>query len=411
MHHGWILVGLVFATQFVSSGLGIYAFGVLLGPLAEDLGTTRAGISSVLVAMSVAGAAIGPLVGRAVLLIPIHWIMAVGALVMAFSFLWLSRADSLLQLQLGYGIGVAFGMGTLGGVPGAALIVNWFDERRALALGIAGIGISLSGVVMTPVVAIWVESFGWRGTFQIFSVIALATAPLVWWLATTHPRDRGLEPYRESIDPPDEPPAQGLLLSTLEILRQPNLWLVGIAGGISFMAATALIAHIVAFGTDAGYEPTEAAWLLSILAAAATLAKVLFGWIAGYTGERAAFGISIALQAVGLIGLAEFGDHYLALLGAASALGLGYGATAPLMNALLARVFGQLNFGPAMGLAGPILVVFQSLGAPILGTAYDVRGEYGLGLWLLAAAMLVAALAVSRVRISEPPSQPAAERP
>ena len=133
MHHGWILVGLVFATQFVSSGLGIYAFGVLLGPLAEDLGTTRAGISSVLVAMSVAGAAIGPLVGRAVLRIPIHWIMAVGALVMAFSFLWLSRADSLLQLQLGYGIGVAFGMGTLGGVPGAALIVNWFDERRALA--------------------------------------------------------------------------------------------------------------------------------------------------------------------------------------------------------------------------------------------------------------------------------------
>ena len=50
------------------------------------------------------------------------------------------------------------------------------------------------------------------------------------------PRDRGLEPYRESIDPPDEPPAQGLLLSTLEILRQPNLWLVGIAGGIAAIA-------------------------------------------------------------------------------------------------------------------------------------------------------------------------------
>lgn len=411
MHHGWILVGLVFATQFVSSGVGIYAFGVLLGPLAEDIGTTRAGISSVLVAMSVAGAAIGPLVGRAVLYIPIHRIMAVGALTMALSFLWMSRADSLLELQLGYGIGVAFGMGTLGGVPGSALIVNWFDERRALALGVAGVGISLSGALMTPVVAIWLESFGWRGTFEIFGYIALAVVPLVWWLATTHPRDRGLEPYRESADSPGERPAQGRLLSTLETLRQPNLWLVGIAGGISFMAATALIAHIVAFGTDAGYDTTEAAWLLSILAAAAALAKVLFGWLAGYTGERAAFGISIALQAVGLIGLAEFGDSYLALLGAASALGLGYGATVPLMNALLARVFGPLNFGPAMGLAGPILVVFQSLGAPMLGIVYDLRGNYDQGLWLLAAAMLVAALAVSRVRISEPPAQPATDRP
>ncbi len=402
MHYGWVIVGLVFATQFVASAVGIYAFGVLLGPLADDLGTTRAGVSSVLFAMSWAGAVIGPVMGRAVLRIPIRHLMAGGGLVMAISFLGMSHAESLAQLQLGYGIGVALGLGTLSGVPGATLIVNWFDERRALALGISGIGISLAGALMTPVIAIWVDSFGWRGTFQIFAAISLAIVPLVWWLATTHPRDRGLEPYRQDGDAPSSPQQiTGTPMSTLATLRQPNLWLVGVAGGVSFMAATALIAHIVAFGTDRGFETREAAYLLSVLAGFAALAKVLFGWLAERTGERPAFGVSIALQIAGLIGLAEVGDSYPALLAAASILGLGYGGTFPLMNALLARVFGPLNFGPAMGLAGPVLVACQSIGAPMLGYVYDVRGDYGPGLWLLAMAMAIPAVAVLLVRVPE----------
>lgn len=412
MHHAWIIVGLVFTTQFIASAVGIYSFGVLLTPLAEDLGTTRAGLSSVLFAMSWAGAAIGPLLGRAVVRFPIRWIMAAGALAMSISFMAMSRADSLLELQLGYGIGVAIGVGALSGVPAATLIVNWFDERRALALGIAGIGISLSGFVMTPVVAVWIEAFGWQGTFQIFAAISLATIPLVWWLATTRPSDRGLDPYREGGDPgnsPDTEPDSSTPLSTRETLRQPNLWYIAIAGGISFTTATALIAHIVALGTDAGYGATEAAWLLSILAGCAALAKVLFGWLAERIGERPAFGISIALQIVGLIGLAELRGSYSAMLVAASVVGLGYGATFTLMNALLARVFGPVNFGPAMGLAGPMLVACQSVGAPMLGYVYDVRGDYGPGLWLLAAAMAIPAIAVLLVRIPDEPPRSAAD--
>ena len=97
------------------------------------------------------------------------------------------------------------------------------------------------------------------------------------------------------------------------------------------------------------------------------------------------------------------------MLVAASVVGLGYGATFTLMNALLARVFGPVNFGPAMGLAGPMLVACQSVGAPMLGYVYDVRGDYGPGLWLLAAAMAIPAIAVLLVRIPDEPPRSAAD--
>jgi len=37
----------------------------------------------------------------------------------------------------------------LGAIPGSTLVANWFSERRGMALGVAGMGISLSGLAMT----------------------------------------------------------------------------------------------------------------------------------------------------------------------------------------------------------------------------------------------------------------------
>ena len=45
MHPAWFMVGLAFAIQFVGSAVGVYSFGILLGPLVEDLDATRASVS------------------------------------------------------------------------------------------------------------------------------------------------------------------------------------------------------------------------------------------------------------------------------------------------------------------------------------------------------------------------------
>jgi len=398
MHHAWLIVGLVFTTQFVANSVGVYALSVLMGPLQRDLDASRTAVSAILLTLAWAGAAMGPLMGRAVARFPIHRIMAAGCLTMALGFFATARVDTILGVQIGYAIAVAVGMGTLSGVPASALIVNWFEGRRALALGIAGIGISAAGALMTPVTAIWVETLGWRGTFELWGWISLGLVPIVWWLATTHPRDRGLEPYGAG-EPAAQPPATTASVpSAGELLRDPNLWAIGIAAGFAFLSATAVLAHLITLGTDAGFDALDAAFLVSTVAAAAMFAKLLFGALAGWIGERPAFGVALGFEVVGLLGLAELRGDYRALLAAAAVFGLGMGGITPLLAALLARVFGPVQFGMAMGLAAPILALSQSVGAPILGYVYDVQGDYGPGLWLLAALMIVPAAALWLMR-------------
>ena len=107
---------------------------------------------------------------------------------------------------------------------------------------------------------------------------------------------------------------------------------------------------------------------------------------------------------IGLIGIAQLRGSYPLLLAMTSVFGLGMGGALPIMNALLARLFGQASFGPAMGLCAPIMTATQAIGAPLLGYIYDVRGDYTLGLWLFAGALLIptAGMLLMRVEPRDP---------
>ncbi|MFP8877622.1 MAG: MFS transporter [Myxococcota bacterium] len=403
MHRAWILVGLVFLTQFVGNATGFYAFAVILPPAAEEFAVSRARINMVPFALSVSGMVMAPLIGHAVNRVSIRLLMTLGALFMGLTFLAMSRAESVWQLQLGYALGISFASNTLMGVAATTLLVRWFDEKRALALGVAGVGISLAGFVMTPITAGWVEAYGWRGTFQIFALGAFLLAPLVAWLTVGDPRDRGLRPYGRSETPasPDSVASSAPAvepLSTREALGVPALWWIAVATGISLLAVSGVITHAVSLGTDAGYDPVASAYLLSAAAGAAALGKLLFGWLAERLGEREAFALATVLHTLGLLGMAESRDSYPLLLTTYALFGLGMGGITPLMAALLARAFGPVHFGPVMGLAGPILIVFQSMGPPLLGYVYDTWGDYGPGLWGFALIQVVPLYAMWRLR-------------
>jgi len=404
MHRAWVLVGLVFLTQFVANATGFYAFAVILPPIAEDFAVSRAHVNMVPFAMSIAGMLIGPLIGRAVTRVSIRLLMTLGALFMGASFVAMSYAQSVWQLQVGYALGVAFAGNTLIGVAATTLLVRWFDSKRAMALGVAGVGISLAGFLMTPITAGWVEVYGWRGTYQLFALISFLLAPMVAWLVVSDPSEVGEQPYGrpagERVGTTES--TRGVPLSTREALAAPALWWIAVAVGVFFLASSAVVTHAVSLGTDAGYGAVASAYLLSATAGAAAVGKLFFGWLAERIGERGAFAVSTLLNALGLLGMALSRESYV-LLGSMYALfGLGMGGATPLMAALLARAFGPVHFGPVMGLASPILIVFQSVGPPLLGYLYDTQGDYGPGLCAFALLQVVPLFSVWRLRYPDP---------
>ena len=78
------------------------------------------------------------------------------------------------QLFISYNLLLAIGTGLAYTVTSAS-ISRWFVKRRGLALAIVGSGVGLGIVIMTPVAAHLVSSYGWQTAYFIIGLVALCT--------------------------------------------------------------------------------------------------------------------------------------------------------------------------------------------------------------------------------------------
>src|SRR5262249_51325005 len=114
-------------------------------------------------------------------------------------FMGLSTIDSIPTF---YGFFVLGALGaSIGGIQTINLpIVNWFERKRATALGLVSAGFSLGGL-MVPAIAYSMTVNGWRQTLLYAGAIIIAVAlPMSFVI-----RDRP-EPYGYFPDGADAPP-------------------------------------------------------------------------------------------------------------------------------------------------------------------------------------------------------------
>jgi len=407
MFYGWRIVSVVFLTNFIATGLVFYSYGVFFKALAAEFGGSRLGVATGLAIMSVVIAAISPFLGRMVDRGSIRNIMCAGACVLALGFLLASRIGALWQFYLLMGTLVAVGSAMMGALAGSALITNWFSERRGVALGISGMGISGSGMVMALVATALVGAIGWRGTFLVYAVASLvAVVPVVWFTVVNRPEDLGLR--ADGIPASVPPTAQGTAVrnppapawSTRGTLSDLNFWVISQAVAFNFCANGAVLTHIIPHATDIGFEPMAAAWVLSTMAGCGVVGKLLFGWIADRIPKRVAVWVATGLQGLGVWLILDV-QAYGALLLAGTIFGLGMGGMMPLWAALIGAGFGRHAFGRVMGLMGLVMLPIQIVGIPYAGWVYDRYGSYDAAFLTLIGAYAAAMVILLLLRLPE----------
>ncbi len=395
MFYGWVIVAVTFLTQFVTVGTVFYSYGVLLKPLADDLGGSRLAVGSALpLTMIVVGLA-GPSIGRAVDRGSIRAVLLLGAAALSAGFLALSRVAELWQFYLVFGLLISLGMALLGGIANTALVAAWFVRRRGTALGISQIGVSISGMVMAYVTSWLVVLVGWRGTAVAFGVVPIVVLmPLIWSLVVSRPEDRQLQPDGGPRRPREpEAPVARTAWTIGRALRERSIWIIALVVGLNFAGTSTVILQIYPHATDLGYSATQAATVLSVMAGMAALGKPLFGWLADRYDRRGCMWGAIVFQAIGLYGIMNAATH-VSLLGSGALFGLGYGGVLPLWGVLLGALYGREEFGRIIGLMGPMMIPFQTLGIPFAGWVFDRTGSYDgafltfLGLYAASALML-----------------------
>ncbi len=413
MFYGWVMVAVAFVTQFISSGVIFYTFGIALKEWTAEFDAGRFGVSGIHFVLPWAGAAMAPFVGRLASAGHLRLLIPAGAVAAGLGFCAISQSTSLWQLYVIYPLLMAYAAGTLSGVGASTLVVNWFSRTRATALGISQIGASVGGMIMAPLTVSLFGAHGWRSVYLGFGLVILAIAPVLAWLIVGRPADRGLHPdgvvapAGASASPvapgapaPGSPPAAS---SARASLRKPNLWLISFITGVGFMLSSVVVTHLVAMATDAGVEPLRASRLLAIMATVAAFGKVVFGRLADRAGERTAYAVSIVLEMIALGGILLLPTS-LVLEGITAVLGLGIGGNLPLSAALIARTFGPTAFGSMMGMKTMLMTPLVATGTPFAGWIFDVTGSYRIAFSVFLGLVLLSLFALWRVR--PPVAQP-----
>jgi MFS family permease len=271
-------------------------------------------------------------------------------------------------------------------------IVNWFSRRRATAMGIAQMGMSVGGLLV-PVVALSMSSIGWRETAFMSGVLALVVGLPLTHLMRTRPEDYGYLP--DGVDPATA--MQGRTERTRvfdeaepaftprQALRTRAFWFISLGHGCAVLVVSAVMVHlIVHLNEGLGYTLTEAALIVSLMTAMQMIGLPVGGFLGDRFDKRKIATMAMFGHASALIVLA-----YASSLGMvvffAVVHGLAWGMRGPLMHAMRADYFGRKAFAQVMGFSS-MIVMFGMTGGPLVaGILADKLGNYQLGFTILGA--------------------------
>ena len=191
LFYGWWIVVAGFGIQALIGALFMQAYGSYAAIFARDFGWSR---TTLAVAFSMARAesgVLGPAQGWAIDRFGPQAVMHVGLVMLGLGFMLFSRIDSLPMFYAAFFV-MAVGQSLGGFLALSVAVVNWFEQRRATALGVMQTGWAAGGLAV-PLVAASMVTFGWRETAFASGVLILLLALPLARLVRHRPQELGLE--------------------------------------------------------------------------------------------------------------------------------------------------------------------------------------------------------------------------
>lgn len=374
----WWLVAGVFAVLATSSGFGFHNLSMYMNALATERGLAVADLSGAIAMLFLAGGFGGMVVGRLIERCDVRAVMVAGAGLGALALSLIGAAEEVWQLWLLYGL---FGAGNSGVslVPGTTVVTRWFPgANRAIALSVASTGLSIGGVLLTPLCASIVNAAGMATAMPWFGAgYLLAIAPVALLLVRSWPDGAAATAKQPTA-------AFGGLL------RQR--FFLGVAAAfVAIMGAqVGGIAHV--FNHVERFAGHVAASAAVVALSLASICGRLFGGFVLAAGLpiRAFTVANIAGQAAGLVALGV-ADTPLAALAGAALFGVSVGNLLMLQPLLLVQAFGPGRYPRLYSVANAAATVGLAGGPLAMGLVHDAAG-YG---WAFALAAAFSGLAVA----------------
>jgi MFS family permease len=370
--HPWIVVGTVWITLAIASGL-YFSFPIFFVALLEEFGWSRGATAAAFSISSIVQGVLSPVVGTLVDRLGPRRVMLGGACILGAACALSSRIHSLGSLYLIVGVLAAAGACAVSWVPTGALIARWFTERRGSAMGVAFSGMGAGVLAVGPLAQWLIAGYGWRAAYLTLGAGTLAVLlPLIGLGVREAPAS--LAPVRATAPAPAR---WGVEVG--DALRTRAFWALFFAYLCTPLAVFSVVTHQVAFAVDHGFPRLFVAGIFGLTGLLSVVGRIGFGIAADRIGRATSATISYACTAVGTLCLLalELSPHVAALYGYAIFFGLGFGARGPIITAMASQLF-PARFGTIYG----FLSVGNGIGGGIApwfgGFVHDVTGSYRL---------------------------------
>jgi len=389
LSYRWVIVGAGAVITCVAIG-AMFSLAVFLQPMATATGWSRAGISSGMtldfLAMGVAGFIWGSASDR----YGARIVVLTGAVLLGLGLVLASRATTLLEFQLVYGVLVGFAAGAFF-APMIANVMNWFTDHRSLAVSLVSAGVGVAPMTISPFARWLISTYDWRTAMLVIGITA-------WVLMIPAALLVRQPPATVAAGANGAPDADGVHASLGAALRSPQFIVLALTFFCCCGAHSGPIFHMVSYAIGCGIPAMAAVSIYSVEGLAGLGGRLLLGVLADRYGAKPVLVAGLLVQAFAIatyLAVDRLGEFYLLAL----VFGTAYGGVMPLYAVIARGYFAPNIMGAVLGAATMASSLGMAFGPLAGGWIFDSTNSYA---WLYIGSATVALGAVA-IALAFPP--------
>jgi MFS family permease len=381
----WVIVAAGGLLSCVAIG-AMFSLPVFLLPISRATGWSVTGVSSAMtigfIAMALASMAWGALADR----VGSRPVVLIGSVALAASLALASRAASLIQFQLIFGLLVGGATAAIF-APLMACVTGWFDTHRSLAVSLVSAGMGMAPMTMSPFAAWLVSICDWRMSLLIIAALAASLMIPAALLIRRPPALDG----KNAVACQDEEPQSTMSLG--QAIRSPQFIILLLTNFFCCATHSGPIFHTVSYAVSCGIPMIAAVSIYSVEGLAGMGGRVAFGILGDRLGAKRVLVFGLLLQAFGALAYAfvrELGAFY----AVAALFGFIYAGIMPLYAVIARENFPLRMMGTVIGGTAMAGSLGMATGPLAGGLIYDAFASYtwlyvgawgiGIGAFLIA---------------------------
>jgi MFS family permease len=398
---GWRVVTAVFVMLMTTSGLGFYGLSVYLEAISDLRGFSVSSVSGATTLFFLAGGIIGVFVARLIARYDPRPVVCGGAVVGGTALALLGRAEQIWQVYLLYAF-FAVGFSAAGLVPGTTVVTRWFHRRRSVALSVASTGLSVGGLVITPLVSRFIDRHGFEAVTPWLGLAFVAgVVPISLLLLRPDPVKLGFLPDGDAAPPAGTPNLGPQGTPFAEAVKSRFFLFVAVGFVLVMAAQVGGLAHIFTLVSER-QDRELAALMILVIAGSSVVFRLAGGVLINKVPMIPTTAALAATQGLALAFISQVSARPALLLGA-----LVFGATVgnllmlqPLLTAErfgvrdYPRIYSRMQLVSTLGVAG---------GPLLIGTVHDVAGGYEVAFLVATAASVLGAISMANAKTARAP--------